>query len=210
MTGILDLLKSPEGREIIEGSSKQFGINKADAASAMASAIPMILGAMHNNASNPSQGGGLLDAILGKHANGGLLDNLSGLFNGGNLSEILNDGGKILGHIFGGQEQNAAHVISKTNGINLNSALNLLKMAAPFLMSYIGKKAVQHKVSDTGGLSGLLGGLLGDSADLSRTVANKVQNFDNNNDTIDTISEFVNDGIKKSGIIGDLLNSFMK
>jgi hypothetical protein len=209
MENILDLLNSPESKSLINGVEEKLGISKGDAASVFASAIPMIMGAMRNNSKSPDLAGGLLNAVLGKHANGGLLDNLGDLFKGGNLENVLNDGQKILGHLFNGQEDNAVEAISKSNGIDFSKAASLLKLAAPFILSFIGKKAVAHKVSDPQGFSGLLDGILGDDADSHSIIANKVQTFENNNDTPETIAEFITDNVKKSGILGNLFNDLM-
>jgi hypothetical protein len=209
MDSILDLLKGPEGRQLLEGTSENLGINKADVASTFASAIPILLGAMKNNVSSPDTSGGLLGAI-GKHSNDGLLDNISNIFSGsGNMGGILDDGSKILGHLFNGQEEYAAHAISKSNGMDLSSAMKVLKMAAPFVMSYMGKHALKNKISDTNGLSGMLDGILGDQSNESAVIARKVQDYANNNDTPDTISEFITDTVKKSGVIGKLFNDLM-
>lgn len=209
MSGILDLLNSPEAKNLLNGATEKLGLSKADVASVFAAAAPMIMGAMKNNSDSPNTAGGLLDAVLGKHANDGLLDNISDLFNGGNFDGILNDGQKILGHLFNGQEENAVQAISKSNGVDVNKAASLLKLAAPFLLSFLGKKAIDHKVSDPHGFSGLLDGMLGDDAEKHAIIANKVQTYADNNDTPDTIAEFITDSVKKSGIMGKLFNDLM-
>ncbi len=209
MSNILDLLNSPEAKNLIDGATEKLGLSKADVGSVFASALPMIMGAMKNDTTSPDRAGGLLNAILGKHAQNGLLDNLGNLFNGSNLDNVLDDGQKILGHLFNGQENHAIDAISKSNGIDSGKAANLLKLAAPFIMSFIGKKAVANKISDPQGLSGFLNGILGDDADKHSIIANKVQDFANNSDTADTISEFISDSTKKSGIIGKLFNDLM-
>ncbi len=209
MSGILDLLNSPETKEVLNGATEKLGISKADVASAFAIATPMIMGAMRNNSNSPERAGGLMDAMLGKHANGGLLDNLGSLFNGGNFDSVLQDGQKILGHLFNGQEDYATQAISKSNGIDMSKAASLLKLAAPFILSYFGKKAVSNKISDPQGLSGLLDGIMGDDADSHSIIANKVQGFADNSDTPDTIAESISDNVKKSGIMGKLFNNLM-
>ena len=209
MNNILDLLNSPESKDLLNGATEKLGISKADAASVFATAAPMIMGAMRNNTKSPDRASGLLDAVLGKHANGGLLDNLGDLFNSGNLDNTLDDGQKILGHLFNGQENNAVEAISKSNSIDFNKAASLLKLAAPFILSFLGKKAVANKVSDPQGFSGLLDGILGDDADSHSIIANKVQGFADNSDTPDTIAEFITDSVKKSGIMGNLFNDLM-
>ena len=50
MSGILDLLNSPIGKTLINGASQQLGQDKKQTASALSTALPLILGAMKNNA----------------------------------------------------------------------------------------------------------------------------------------------------------------
>ncbi len=49
MSGILDLLNSSMGKELINGASKQMGLDKGSTASALSEAMPLILGAIKNN-----------------------------------------------------------------------------------------------------------------------------------------------------------------
>lgn len=73
MSGILDLLNSNLGKNLVNSASKQLGQNKVQTASALTSALPLILGAMKNNAStrqvNNSNGiENLLGGLLGNGA----------------------------------------------------------------------------------------------------------------------------------------------
>ena len=209
MSGFLDLLNGQEGKTLIDGMEKNFGINKAHAASAMAAAMPLILGAMKNNAKSPDQAGGLLNALT-KHGQGGLLDNIQNLFNGGNdVDNVLGDGEKILKHLFNGQEENISQVVGKQSGVDSTQISKIMKMAAPFVLSFIGKRALNNNVKDPDGLNGMLHGLLGDDADTYSNLASKIQDFSNNDDTIDGISELLEGNFKKTGSIGKLMNDLL-
>ncbi len=207
MSGILDLLKSDMGKELINGASKEFGINKASVGSVLGSAMPLILGALNNNASSVNGSEGLLKALGdSRHSGGSILDNLSSILGGGNSSGLLTDGANILSHIFGGQEQNAATALGESNGINISSVMNIMKMAAPFVMGYLGNKAKDNNVSNQVDLKDLLGGLLGDDKDTHQEMANKIQDFENNDDTVGDIAELITKYDKKSGGIGNILS----
>ncbi len=206
MNEILDLLKGDTGKELINNASKQFGINKASVASVLGSAMPLILGAMENNASSVNGSEGLLKALGNPtHSSGGLLDNLGSIFNSGNIDEILGDGGNILAHVFDGQENNAANVLGKSNNIDIGSVMNIMKVAAPFVMSFLGKRASNSGVSNQTDLRGLLGGLLGNDKEIHQEMANKLQDFDNNDSSIDDIAGLITDYDKNSGSIGKIL-----
>lgn len=206
MSGILDLLNSNSGKDLISGIEQQFGINKASVAKVLGSAIPMILGGMRNNASSSSGASDLLGALLGGNHNGSILDNIGSILGGSSVDHnVMTDGGNILGHIFDGQENNAAHVVSKSGGIDMSQAMNIMKTVAPFVMGYIGKMMHSNGVSDQGGLKGVLGGLLGDDTDSQRDVASRIQGFDKNDDTINDLAGLVGDLGKNSGGIANLL-----
>ena len=108
MAGLLDLLNSDTGKALVSNASKQLGQNEVKTSAALGSALPLILGAMKNNAATPQGAAGLLGALSNKH-DGGLLDNLGDML--GN-ADVLKDGAGILGHVFGGKQQNVAQAVS--------------------------------------------------------------------------------------------------
>ena len=210
MSLLNELLNGPIGKQLIEGSSKQLGLNKASTAAAFGAALPMIMGAMKNNASNSDGAGGLLKALMNSnHSSGGLLDNLSSVLGGSNIDDnVLQDGGNILNHVFGGQTNNAAQVLGKTSNIDPAMASQIMKMAAPVVMGYLGKNAMSNKISDGNSLSSMLGSLLDDDDDYVQT-ASRIQDFDNNDDTIDDLANKFKQKGNSQGIIGNLLNNLL-
>ena len=212
MSGILDLLNSEMGQELINGTGKQMGLDSKSTAGALSTALPLILGALKNN-SNSAQGSEqLLGALNSPSHNGGArLDNMSSILGGDSIDQdVLDDGGNILGHVFGGQESNAANALSKSSGLDTNSAMNLLKVAAPFIMSYLGKQTKDNNVSDSDGLGDMLGGLLGSQEGDIASMASLIQGFSGNDSSIDDIAGMLSSGSKSTGGIGGLLNSFLK
>jgi len=161
---------------------------------------------MKNNASSTDGSTGLLKALKNSnHSNGGMLDNLGSILGGSNIDDdVLTDGGNILGHVFGGQENNAASAVSKSSGIDLDSVMNIMKVAAPFVMSYLGKKISGHGISDQNQIGDLLGNLLGNNAGTQQDMASKLQDFDNNDFSIDDIAGLMTGGGKGGGLLGKL------
>lgn len=200
MAGLLDLLNSDIGKTLISGASEQLGLDKAKTTSALSAALPLILGAMKNNASTQKGAEGLLGAISGKH-DGSILDNLGDLL--GN-DDVMKDGAGILGHVFGGKEQNVAQAVSSKSGIDIGSAMNLLKMAAPIIMGMIGKQSRQNNVNDANGIGDLLGGLLGGNASQDQSLVTKILDADGDGSVIDDLIGMAAGG-KKQGGIGGLL-----
>jgi hypothetical protein len=163
MAGLMDLLNSDLGKQIIAGVSGQVGTSEGETSSVLSSVLPALVGGMMNNSQTPEGQGGLLGALLGgKH--GGLLDNLSGMLGGG---DVQNEGGKILGHVLGGNQEAVQEQVSQNTGVSSDKIAMIMKMAAPILMAYLAKQGQssgldqQGQTADGGGLGGLLGGLLG-------------------------------------------------
>ena len=206
MAGLLDLLNSDLGKTLVNNASSQLGQDKAKTASALSTALPLILGAMKNNASTPQGAEGLLGALSGKH-DGSLLDNLGGML--GN-SDVLSDGAGILGHVFGGKQQNVANAVSKKSGLDMGSAMNLLQMAAPFVMAYLGKEKRSQNVSDSNGIGDLLGGLLGGGAQQEQSLITKILDADGDGSVIDDLIGMAAGGKKKGGLGGLLGGLFGK
>ncbi len=161
MSGILDLLQGPMGQMIIQGASSQLGQDTNKTQSAIQSAIPMLMGALKKNASNPSAASGLLEALNSKH-DGSILDNITDIFGGGNVNEdVIEDGDKILGHVLGEKKEVVASAVAKQNGLDLGSAMNILKMAAPIVMGMLGKQTRQSNVSSPTDLTNIIGNMIG-------------------------------------------------
>lgn len=200
MEKLLDLLNSDLGRSLLNNTSSQLGQDKEKTASALSAALPLILGAMKNNASTPQGAEGLLGALSSKH-DGSLLNNIGGLLGS---NDVLTDGAGILGHIFNGKEQNVAKAVSAKSGMDTSSAMDLLKMAAPFIMAYLGKQTRQQNVNDENGIGKLLGGLLGGGAQKEQSLITKILDANGDGNVIDDIIGMAS-GNKKEGGIGGLL-----
>jgi hypothetical protein len=205
MAGILDLLNGPMGQTLIQGASKQFGLGESSTQKAMSAAMPLILGAMKNNASTPDGASGLLGALMGGKHDGGIMDQLGDILGGDSVNEdVLQDGEGILGHVFGGKQEHVAAAVSKSSGIDLGSAMNILKIAGPFLMGAIGKQARTQNVSDQNGIGDLLGGLLGEGHQEQQSLVNRLLDADGDGSIIDDVAGMLLSGGKKGGL-GSLL-----
>lgn len=212
MNGILDLINSDMGQQLISGAGTQIGLDKTTTSSAMSTAIPLILGAMKNNSGSAEGAASLLGALdNSKHSSGSMLDNLGSILGGDSIDQdVIDDGGNILGHLFGGQEKNAANTLSKSSGIDAGSAMNLLKVAAPFIMSYLSKQKSQKNISDQGGLGDLLGGMLGGQGSTMESMASLIQGFDSNDSSVDDIAGLISGISGSKGGLGGMLGSFLK
>ncbi|MFK8060919.1 MAG: DUF937 domain-containing protein, partial [Polaribacter sp.] len=77
MAGILDLLNSDLGKQIVSGVAGSTGTDSNKTGSVLTMALPVLMKAMERNASTPEGAEGLMGALSGKH-DGSILDNLGG------------------------------------------------------------------------------------------------------------------------------------
>ena len=155
MAGIDDILKSLPIDEI----AQKLGVDPAVAAKAVEEGGATILSGLQSNAKTPD-GAASIEKALGKHA-GSLPTSVDQIDTA--------DGDKILGHIFGGNEQAVAQKLTdepQTAGIDFGK---LLPMLAPIVMGLLAKNQqggtdASPQGSSGGGIGDLIGGLLGGGA----------------------------------------------
>lgn len=205
MSGILDLLNSDLGKTIVRGVSNQTSQPQNKTQDVLTMALPVLMTAMKRNASTPQGAEGLLSALGNKH-DGRILENLEGLFEGGVDSSVLDDGGKILGHVLGGKQQHVETALGVKAGIDASSVAQILKVAAPLIMGYLGKQAKQQNVSGSNEVESLLGGLLGkNSKQQEQSFLESMLDADGDGSVIDDVAGMVLGDSKKKGGLGGLL-----
>ena len=111
MTSITeDLLSQLQGSHLTQ-MSRQIGLPESQTRNAIAAALPLLIGALGRNASQPQGAQSLLGALSRDHA---------GLDIGNVLGSVLGGGGQgaqILGHIFGQRQQVAAQGLGAATGL---------------------------------------------------------------------------------------------
>lgn len=202
MSGILDLIHSDLGKQIIGNITEKTGVNAAQATAVVTNGLPEILGKMQQNVATGDSG--LMGALLGGKHDGSILDNIGGFLNGGDFS----DGKKILGHVLGGDQDNMIQGLSSKTGVDSSIISKILPMLAPIVMGYLGKQVQNKGVQSSGGLGDLLGGLLGGANQTGgSSVLTSVldQNGDGKLDISDAMSALSGNKKKSGGLLGGLL-----
>lgn len=148
-----DLISQLQGAPL-QQIAGQLGVDPAQASSAVGAALPLLMGALGRNASQPDGAQALLGALQNNH---------SGLDVGSVLGAVLGGGGGaatngagILGHLFGGQQSRAESGVAQATGLSGAQSGQLMAMLAPIVMAYLGKRAAGQGAS-AAGLSQLLG-----------------------------------------------------
>lgn len=152
MSGIMDMITQQMGSSMMQQLGQKFGggNNNDGLNRAVAAALPMILAGLKKNASS-RQGAESLASALDRDHDGGIMDSLGSLLGGGAPRTRQNDGGKILGHIFGNKTGNIAEQLGRATGIGGNEAGGLMEALAPMVMGALGKAKRQGNI----GVSGL-------------------------------------------------------
>ena len=211
MSGILDLLNSDLGKQIVSGVSGSTGQDESKTGAVLTMAMPLLMKAMQRNASS-TEGARSLENALEKKHNGGILDNLGSLFQGGVDDDVKQDGGNILNHILGAKQTGVEQLISQKSGLDASSVANILKIAAPLVMGYLGKQKKEKNVSGQNDLTSMLGGLLnGNSASADQSFLEKMLDADGDGSVVDDVAGmFLGGNKKKSGLGGVMGGRFGK
>lgn len=163
MFSLQELLGQAQGKEAIDQISQQVGAEPSMVNSAIQAALPSILGSLANNAATPG-GAQSLDNALSTDHSGSLLDNLGSLggmiFDQSTPTPREADGGGILGHILGGNQNQVAQEASNKSGLPIGQVAQILMMLAPIVMAYLGRQKQEQNVG-ADGLGGLISSILG-------------------------------------------------
>jgi len=170
--------------------AQQMGAGTDETQQAVGAALPLMFGAMGQNAAQPEGADALFNALQRDHVPqaaggldlGGLLGSLlgGGGAAAGNAAPAL-DGAGILGHIFGGSQQRAEAGLGQATGLGGNAG-QLLRLLAPIVMAFLAQRVQaggmnpgslgqtlgqeRERVQQQGGLGGgLLGSLLDQDGD---------------------------------------------
>lgn len=150
-----DLLAQLQGAPL-QQISRQLGIDQSQAAGAVDAALPLLMGALGKNASQPQGAEALFGALQKDHTGSGGIGDLLGMVLGGAQSRQT-DGAGMLGHIFGGQQGRAEQHLGEATGLGGDRAGQLMKILAPIVMAYLAKRMFSGNESGGGQAAGLGG-----------------------------------------------------
>lgn len=150
------MLQEILGQVLTDGTVRQIGnqigADENATTSAIQLALPLLVGALSRNASNPQGADALHNAVTNDH-DGSILDNLSGFL----LNPQQANSAGMLGHIFGARQENVASEISQQSGLNIGQVAQILLMLAPIVLGALGKARNQQGL-DAQGLASVLAG----------------------------------------------------
>lgn len=191
---ILSILNSLQDNQAVNQLTKSVGADSNQVKKAVELGLPMLMQAMGNNAKTP-QGAASLAKALDQHKDDPL-DDVMGFLKGVDI----NDGKKILGHVFNQKTQTVQKNLAMQTGMSSNQAENLLAQLAPIVLGALGKEKSQKGV-DANGLTSMipmLTGLLGSGSNNDILgMASKLLDADGDGDIMDDVSNLIGGFFKK-------------
>ncbi len=159
---LASMLQTMLSSDSIAKMGEKTGTSTDEVKSVLFSALPAMLSGVQGQANNQDTVAGFAGA-LDAHAKDDVSDIAAFLSN-----VDLEDGGKIVSHLLGGDKDAATTAAAERAGLSTAATGSILGAAAPLLMSLLGQQATQTvqaqsqaqqpSSSDGGLLAGLLGG----------------------------------------------------
>lgn len=123
----------------LQQMAQQLGIDPSQANAAVGAALPLLMGALGRNASQPQGAEALFGALQKDHA---------GLDLGSVLGSVLGGGGQgqeILGHVLGNRTPRAQQALGQATGLGGDKVNMLLRWLAPIVMAYLAKRMFENR-----------------------------------------------------------------
>ena len=139
MNSLFDLVTQQLGGSNLGQISRQIGADESTTQSAIGMALPVLIGALARNASQPA-GAAAIDRALENH-DGSVLDDLGSLLGGGVNARA---GAGILGHVLGGKRAPVEQGIGRATGLSPQQVGKLLIVLAPIVMAALSRMRQQH------------------------------------------------------------------
>ncbi len=155
---IKDLMSKMLSADALAGLGSLTGTSEKDVKGVLSSALPALLNGAKGQADDSATAEGFVGA-LSDHAKVDTAD-ISSFISGIDLE----DGGKIIGHLLGGNAEKTTAEAAEKAGVEKGAAGNILSAAAPLLMSLLGQQTSSGDdaaSNNSSGIAGLMGSLLG-------------------------------------------------
>ncbi|WP_193162267.1 OmpA family protein [Microbulbifer hainanensis] len=151
---LLDMAVRQLGSSGIGALSGALGLPEGKGETALNSGLSSVLAGMLNRGSSKTGLAGLFNMVTG--ATGLDLSSIGDVFRDPEqMNSLQKSGGNMLETVFGNKSSDVGNVLSNALGLSGGTGGSLLKVAAPIVMSLLGK-LVKSKGLDIGGLANLL------------------------------------------------------
>jgi hypothetical protein len=152
MSSLVDMIMQQMAGGGIGQLSRAIGADERTTSSAVAGALPLLIGGLARNSAR-ADGAEALAGALERDHDGSILENVAGFL--GQADSASGEG--ILRHVFGGQRPAVEQSLARNTGLDAGSAGQLLAMLAPLVLGALGRAQRQQGLG-VEALAGLLGG----------------------------------------------------
>src|SRR5690606_42112771 len=136
------------------------------------------------------------------------------VFGGRVDSNIMNDGAGSLGAVLGTKQPQVENALRSRSGIDAGTVPQILKIAAPIPLGYLGKQTRHQNLDSPEALSGLLGGLMGGNktAAKQQSLVETFLDSDGDGSVLDDLAGMVmgGGGAAKKNNLGGLLGGLFR
>lgn len=147
---LMEQLTQLAASQLTKPATQKTGLSESAAASLMPIAMAVLMNGLKKNASTP-KGAEDLASALNRH-DGSALKDIGRIGN----DDMMADGRKILGHVFGPKQGQLETALAKSGGgLDAKQVSALLAMAAPLVLASLGR-AKREQGLDSKALSNLL------------------------------------------------------
>lgn len=155
---LLDLLSREINDDVISGFASALGESSGATKSALSSVMPALLGGVMSKAST-AQGASDLLRLAEQHGlDGSKPGALAGALGAlGGTNSVMKLGSALLPAIFGTRQNSVVDWLTSAGGLNRNSTVNLMSLAAPLFLNWLFKQLRAGGAYNAAGLASLLG-----------------------------------------------------
>ena len=158
MASLIELVQDTLTPDIVGRVSGMIGETPATTDSALRRAAPAVLAGVLNNVSTPAGAERMRSLVTDGGWGSDLLNDLDSRLGGGSgTSSLLNSGAQLISSLFGNKTDGVTDLIASGSGVSRGSASTLLSLAAPIVMSVLGKQMASRGLGASS-LSALLAG----------------------------------------------------
>lgn len=140
---VKSMLSTVVSQDSVKQISRSVNVPERDVQSVLMSAIPALLGGAMEQANDQSTASGFVGALNQHSASD--TSNVTSFLSGVDLD----DGMKIISHLLGGNSNSVAEQAAAKSGLDLKSTMKILAIAAPLIMSLLGKTAQTQQQAQT-------------------------------------------------------------
>ena len=133
---LMDIVQQHLGQSEVDQISQQLGISPSVVQTAIATAVPMMTGAMANHASQPV-GANNIKQALASHAD--VTNNVSQLLQAGPPADVGASGG-LLDRVLGNHRDTVQQTVQQSTGLDNEKTRKLLMMLAPVVLGILARR----------------------------------------------------------------------